>query len=501
MPDLLAVDPLYNVMAQRTFSAIIFKNGSTYYARKYDGSLISSGTVAETVLQAAWDLGGSIYHFPANYDITSAGLTMSADTHLEFARGAKLRAPNNTVITLITLSDVGWNCSINGLYTDEQTSNTKKYNGIKITSATSTGVAFLRLTNCYIYKPDTGIELETTNAAGYVNDCRLSDIVVHGPKTAGVLIDQITNGDIDKNKFDSVGIQMDSDSVVGFKNIDGHSNSFTNCVVWDCPITATEANIASTAQGIQIRGGAMTGYNGYFINQGTRTVSQDLGLSGYNTFSFTPDVIKVGSWFGSDQTNGIGILDGRITESVVGTGSSSPTEDSTGIYRTFDTGATTNSIIGHRMGRTMLRGDNAAYYKTKIRTGSSIANTRIFCGLKDSSSAPSSTGDPLNAANGIGLWYDDGVNANWRRLHNDGSGASTSDNTSLAVATSTSYIVEIYYNVPNSEWRFRFNGVETAITSDVPANTTNLGFYTQIENTTGSSRTLRCYYEIVSSNK
>jgi hypothetical protein len=43
------------------YSSVVFKISSTYYAVKFNGSLISSGAVPETVIQAALNLGGDIY--------------------------------------------------------------------------------------------------------------------------------------------------------------------------------------------------------------------------------------------------------------------------------------------------------------------------------------------------------------------------------------------------------------------------------------------------------
>jgi len=83
------VDTKDNFIGLRQYSSYIFKVSTTYYAVKYDGTLISSGTTAETVIQAALDLKGSIYFAVADYNITATGLTMSSDTHLEFAKGGE----------------------------------------------------------------------------------------------------------------------------------------------------------------------------------------------------------------------------------------------------------------------------------------------------------------------------------------------------------------------------------------------------------------------------
>lgn len=66
-----------------TASSVVSVSGSTYYARKYDGSLITSGTDARTVLQAACDLGGLVFVRAGTYSLTGTTLTLSnAETTL-----------------------------------------------------------------------------------------------------------------------------------------------------------------------------------------------------------------------------------------------------------------------------------------------------------------------------------------------------------------------------------------------------------------------------------
>lgn len=494
------MDSQYNNIGLRTFDSIIFKVGSTYYARKSDGSLISSGTTAETVIQAAWDLKGSIYHAAANYDLSSAGLTLSADTHLEFAKGAKIRVPNNTVITAVTASDVSKNVSINGLWVDEQTSYTKKYTGLKLTSTSGTGIYFCNFTNCYIYKPDVGVELETTTADGFVNGNRFDGVIVHGPKTAAWLFDYFTNGDIASNGFYNCQVQMDSDTVVGFKNIASANNLFFNCNVWDAQATATEWSIAAPAKSTVIIGGN-AGYSGAFIDLGRNTtvIGPYKGVGPYHTNR--PDTAKQGAWYGSATATGEGLLGGRVVAIAVGTGTSSLSVDGSGVGRTYDTAATINSLAGNRTDANALTRGNHAYFKTNITTGSNIADTRIFAGLVADNGAPTSAADPLNAKSGVALWYDSAVNANWRMLHNDSSGASVSGDTTLAVNTATNYTVEIFSDIDDTKFRFVFNGTNTDISTDIPASSTTLAYWLYIENTTGASRTLRAYYVIIRTDK
>jgi hypothetical protein len=245
----------------------------------------------------------------------------------------------------------------------------------------------------------------------------------------------------------------------------------------------------------------MTGNNGQFVNQGLKT----LILATYQGIAantvLTPDIIKYGTWMGTAPSigDGDGLLSGRMAESVVGTGVFSSSADSTGGYRTFDTGATSGSIYGHRMGMALMQRINNAYYKTALYLGN-ITGVRIFAGFKAGAGAPTASADPLNAVEGCALWLDSAVSGAWQIMHNDASGASTKDTTGMTAATATLYPVEIYARSDN-RFRVMFNGVSQDFTTNIPASTTNLGFYTQIESTTSGSKTMRCYYEIIRNDK
>jgi hypothetical protein len=246
----------------------------------------------------------------------------------------------------------------------------------------------------------------------------------------------------------------------------------------------------------------MTGDVGTFEDRGIGTLILDKNTkagSGLNVIT-RPDVVKMGTWDGSGATSGVsGLLDGRLLEIVVGTAGSSPADDSTGIYRTYDTGATINSLNGQRWNTASMERSLGAYFKTALYLNS-VSNVRIFAGFTSSASAPASAADPLNALSGVAWWFDSAVSANVKIMHNDGSGASTTVDTGVAAATSTLYPIEIYA-VNDSRFRFVFNGVTTNVTTDMPASATDLSYWIYIENTTGASRTMRSYYTIIRSDK
>ena len=508
------IDNKDNSLGLRSFSSIIFKSGSTYYAKKYDGTTISSGSTAETVIQAALDLAGEIYISEGNYDFSAGftGLNISiTDTHLigNFPK-ARLRPPNGYTGNVIKIEDMHWIGEIDGIYMETQGSTNKTWTGFKIKSTTdgggTAGVNSFRINNCYIYKPKIGMDFETTSSTAYITYCTFSNIIIHGHKDAGIVMSEFPAGSIQGNQFNNVMMQMDSDSVYGFKDISGSANMFLNCAV-DNAVTAgqVEANIVSTAQDISIIGGWMTGKNAPYYNKGSRTQVfvpfHDVGPTNWTR----PDIVKSGAWFGgTPATNGDGMLNGRLTAIAVGTGTNAAGGvDSTGNYRTFDTGATINSISGIFSNALSMTRVMHAYFKTAIYLNS-VSNVRVFAGLVNSNAAPASAADPLNALEGVGLWLDSGVSADWKIMHNDATGASTVDalTTPVTAATSTLYPIEIYVDKSDSEFRVKFNEDNyKTFTTNIPASTTGLAFRVYMENTTGASRTFRCFYAIIRNDK
>ena len=495
------VDNKSNKLGLRLYTSIVFKDGSDYYARKYDGTLISQDSVFETVMQAAINAEGIVYLSSSSpnasgdtlYDCSGSftGFTITNQTVIIGSNLDKtwIGVPNGFTGTVFNSKTK----ELSGFSIYEQGSPARDWTGIKMTCGSGENIAFGKFHDLQIYDSNIGIELETTHSTAYINDNDFTRITIWSPDTAGILFDQ-QSGDMDQNTFNGVDIQCRAGSTgQGFKDISGTNNQFISCVVWDPDDAVIETNIKSTGNGTMIIGGRMMGGKGHYINQGNRTLEFDTGKLSTINVHCMPSLVKTGAWYGSIANFGDGILAGRIVSSNVGTGSNSGTLDSTGQYRTFSTGATTNSLASIRSDTLVTNRIQNGYFKAKITTGSNIANTRIFCGLINSGAAPASSADPLNALEGIMLWYDSAVNANWRRLHNDSSGAGTSDDTSVAVATSTDYIVEIYA-LADTKFRFVFNGVSTDISSNIPASATGLSFRIGIENTTGSDRTLKAHY-------
>lgn len=499
-------------LADRTYTVKCFKDGSKYYAIKYDGTVISSGTVAETVLAAAIANKGTIYLANSNsgsfttWDFSGAlgatAFTVPEYTYLvgDGAESVFLMVPNGYTGTLFqygnTVDNTGYGSR--GFSMGEAGTPLNLWNAMYFKMDSTKAMQFSLFEDLYIYSPNIGIELETSNSR-WINSNEFRNIRVYSP-VIGYLFD-LQSGSMICNGFYNCHTQTAAQHA--FKNVDGIGNAFYNCQPWDTVAGNVDMNIKSTAVATLIDGG-LIGHFGALIDQSPSTIIKTMlqGKGGrYSTFLATPDVCKYGSFHG--YANGQecdGFLNSRVSTSVVGTGTKSNTLDSTGTFVTFDTGATINSIFGHRSSVTVCRRDLNAYFKAAIFPNQSSA-MRIFAGFNSDSNAATSLADPLNGKSGVALWFDSAVNANWRRFHNDGTGAGVSDDTGLVVNSSTMYVVEIFAMAPFNKFRFILNGAATDITTEIPAATTNLAFHVYLENTAAAQKNMRVYYYILRNDK
>lgn len=340
-----------------------------------------------------------------------------------------------------------------------------------------------------------GIYLEDIREAVQINNCTFHNITDKPIQIGADSKDITINGNIftscSSNNSSSEGI------IQCLGNITNLTVSNNNFSAGTAPANSKPLVIAAgTASGLSFTGNnirALTNKDP-FIPVGSTDViiNNNLGLLNLNQALTLPNVSKHGYYDCHSSTVGDGLFSSNITSVIVGTATNAATIDATGFYRTYDTAGTINSIGGTRSTSNWgIRALNI-YFKTALYLNS-VSNVRIFAGLINSSSNPASSSDPLNAVAGVGLWFDDGVSANWKRMHNDSSGASVVDDTSLVAATSTLYPLEIYA-VNDSIFRFAFNNTVTDISSNIPASTTTLSFWIYIENTTGASRTMRMYH-------
>lgn len=509
------IDLKDNNLALRAYTAIVFKVGSTYYARKYDGTLISSGAVAETVIQAAMDLHGNVFltgHLSTpgftstNQIIFSgafAGLNISEGDGLIIDKSTEIIIPNGYTGYFLKALDQGYfKVQLDGDMTEAGTPANNWTCFLLQSDNGGSGVigAYIggngQVQNCNIF-----CELKSTGS-GFINGNIFDGIFIDFSKI-GFKFNQISSGPIHHNVFQNIIMEgtLGASSRTMFQNVSTQNNMIFNCFAEDFGPNDIAINFTPTSLNNYVIGGGVE-FDGVVIDQGSRNfiLGPWISQTQINRVVTTPDCFKVGTWHGaSNAQEADGFINSRISSSVVGTGTKSNAADSTGVYMTMDTGATINSIYGNRLAFACLERINGCYFKTALYPNQ-ITTSRIFAGFHSSTSAPVSSADPLNAASGVGLWFDSAVSANWKRMHNDGVGASIVDDTGVALTASTLYPVEIYA-VNDTKFRFVFNGTSTNITTDIPASTTNLSFHIYIENLAAASKTVRCYYYILRTDK
>ena len=200
---------------------------------------------------------------------------------------------------------------------------------------------------------------------------------------------------------------------------------------------------------------------------------------------------------------GAGVADGILQGNVVDFGptiTSIATVD--GATRYLSTGSTVNTLCGMTYTKdNILRSANPEVI-CRIYNNTTTAE-RIFIGLTQLHTAPTSASDFLNARNGVGLWIDTAVSTDWKVMHNDGAGASTvaALSTPTAISNASNSIVRITTDDSNSSFVVRLNGVETTVNTNIPATGVDLGFMVYIENTAAADKAMRLYYLVMRSAK
>lgn len=296
-----------NPLALRFYTTKVFKVGSTYYAKKWDGTLVSSGATFETVFNAALALKGTVLLTntetsatgTTSYTITASSgtiFTITGNTRIISDYGAFLEVPQGSTAIVLKVNGAGTfqpaeSLGIQGLSFSENGTPARNWTGIKIEmNGAGDSMIFCPLRDITIYDAGVGIELETSSSR-WINSNEFENINIFDSKVCWLFDQQ--SGEISHNRFINcnnqakVGVTTD-----GFKNVNGDANQFIGCVCWDFDVTANEMNIVATAEHTKIDGGMVTGWHGTFANLGSETVIDDW-KHGYK--SDIPTSISVGN--------------------------------------------------------------------------------------------------------------------------------------------------------------------------------------------------------------
>lgn len=171
-----------------------------------------------------------------------------------------------------------------------------------------------------------------------------------------------------------------------------------------------------------------------------------------------------------------------------------------GLAGTFATAASNGSTGGFNMGLLYTVRNFNPIAKVKMQLSSVAANTRFFFGWSSSTAAIGNNDDMLNAASGFGISKIT-INTTARISHNDGSGATINDNTSLTWDTNP-HTFDLWADDNGSQFYYSIDGATpVAVTSEIPATTTPLNFQIIVITAEAVAKTLSCYGMYISSDK
>jgi len=197
-------------------------------------------------------------------------------------------------------------------------------------------------------------------------------------------------------------------------------------------------------------------------------------------------------WMPGGGTSGTGMNSG-LTSAV---GAGSLTYTSTGKYLPF-----VSAVVGTAAGN---RGNSGAgtvralqnYFVCRFKV-STLTAQRTFVGfINNTTGLITGSDDFLSSNQGIALTYRAGTDTNWQIAHNDNAGSTVFVDTGVAVAANT--ITLIQFRAPAGDtgfqWALNAGAWSSTITADVPASTTALMPFMQIDPTEAVSKTIDGYY-------
>lgn len=300
------------------FNYILYRDGSKYYAKKFDGTEVVPGgsTKAEDVFKAVLDptpsppIGpGHIYIRGGDYEFSApfSGLDLQPYTRLTLDPTTRLIVPKNHqghVFRLRTTNSIQIrDCIVDGgVITergDENSSNPadwpgKKWVGILLQSSAqglsggiTHGILFNKFMNMTIYHANIAIQLLVDGNSSWINGnsfqflkmwrCNVFiDFNMTFPWPGGQVIG------IYRNHFTNIECQSGKTTTHGIRNIRHRANTFFDVKIWDIGNGGTQAvssNIHPDDSETIIIGGIMTNQNfSYDPNRKTKILDEWQGL-------------------------------------------------------------------------------------------------------------------------------------------------------------------------------------------------------------------------------
>lgn len=487
----------------------VYKIGSTYYADKHDGALLSASGTFETVLQAALNQQGLVtIDQPGNFDFNSAGVSIPTQTTLQMTLTTNLRVPvPSTNFIALSISDAGLiqkrHSQIMGGFIMRQSGTSKDWYGIEVKSNTDSvnagGIAWPVIQDTIIYEPYTAVRFHTTNTLGWITSGYFSRITAFFPIIGYEFVNSGSSIACDRNTFDNCSVQCGADAVYGFYDVQKQDLTFNQCFVWDMDIvthpTQRTMVINAASSDIKINGGIIARDGGYFQNNSSANDilinADEWNAPKYGEISYIDSILvrngrRKGTFtIAAGATMGEGLC-AAGWPAATGEASNTLTFDypSGSQFRRRTSGAVSGNAAGARFnGFVTMRGWNPLYI-TKIRlapTGTTT-NLRAFIGLVSTGSEPTGD-DPLSALSGV-IFCLRAADTNWQIASNDGTGATVFQSTGVAKGTGIITLKIKAIENQTNKWRWSINNGawnNVTTTTDVPAQATTLALWNQIQ--------------------
>lgn len=254
-----------------------------------DGTRLDESTSApEDVIKAACDRGGSI-NFQGSGDVDnphihllSSGLTtltgfqLKPKTEIHFESGVELHVPNGYsngvfVVDPTYVNDTIRDVVMTGtkLRIKEQGTPAQLWTGILVRlSHASKGVSYCTLGQVHTFNARSTFAVDQQQTAGWFT----SNVVEHTNSYFGINGYEFINSagatprmSNSTNTFHKMEQQMSTQTLYGWKNIDGNNCTFDNCGVWDqhnaIPGNFKVSQWAASATNMRVIGGVMLNDN------------------------------------------------------------------------------------------------------------------------------------------------------------------------------------------------------------------------------------------------
>jgi hypothetical protein len=502
---------------------------------------------------------------------STTGIALNYMCELYMARGVRLRVPNGYTGDCIKIYDTvatggHFNCLVRGGWLEEAGTAAHNWTAIHLyNDRTSAGNDFnvfekMRIDNC-----GTGIKLECNSTTAWMNGNAFRDIIMYFPKIAIEFIDTqyvINMTGQNRNYFENIIMQAYSGSTNGIKNIQGYSNVFVDCKMWDMTLgggaASTGNTVASKSRYTQIYGGIITPTN--WTDDGLETIIIDqwnrqmpkLRIPDYldtevqaaaptspasslsrtyaksvdaqNNSLFTkvtkgglvreydlintlrgPSSKRTGFWNGTAGTGGDGAFAGNLSNTF-GTGSAFFLDTTEGATYQINTNATIDYTASLRSANSFTNRTFNPRLKIRFALGQAQTDSRLFFGYKNApNTVPTDHDDYLNAVPGFMVALR-AADTNWQIASNDNTGATAFTNylrSGSAVAADTNFHTwTLIGDAAANRFGISLDGDPFQyVTTDIPAATITLGLHLGYETSTANARTVKVAWIEAESDK